>query len=303
MHVSVRGLWRLGVEVTFPASANFSKHSENLRAVDKSLVQIERAHKRAIREGDEPALVAMRRIHLLLVGVRAEASLRKIIEDPTGFNDRERFLIWKNRTQQDRWIATVDFAARRHYRVPIHLEVSDVAPSSISSRINDLESLIKGDLSPIITDRNRIAHGQWVWQLKSQKENKFMENQESFDFNYFEIDYRNKILKKIHEAVNVLAVSEPTFDRDFSRILAEIEQDRNHVNGAGYERFAASLKMSIPGNVGKGSLVTSTIIPLRLIYAEYGQPMGHAIKKGRYPFLDGPFLCSTRLLMIRGALK
>lgn len=246
VHVSVRGLWRLGVLMVFPVSANFSKNSDNLRAVDKSLIQIERAHKRAIRERDRPALIAMRRLHLLLVGVRAEASLRKIIEDPTGFNDRERNLIWKNRSQQDRWVATVDFAARRHYQVPMHLDVVDVAPAAVASRIDALKNLIEGDLSPVITDRNRLAHGQWVWQLKSRSDDNFIEAQESFDFNYCEIDCRNRILKNIYRVVSVLAVSEPTFDRDFSAIVSEIEQDRERIDGDDYEEFATQLRMSLP---------------------------------------------------------
>ena len=47
--------------VEYPKSPNFLKHTENLNAVRGALTQVERVHKRAIREGDEPAEQAMRK--------------------------------------------------------------------------------------------------------------------------------------------------------------------------------------------------------------------------------------------------
>lgn len=72
--------------VNYPSSPNFDKHTENLNAVRATLIQVERAHKRAIGEGDEPAERAIRKVHTLLLGVfaRAPAKSRFSPDPPIG---------------------------------------------------------------------------------------------------------------------------------------------------------------------------------------------------------------------------
>jgi hypothetical protein len=107
-----------------PADHPFRKHSANLVAVKKGLVQLERLHRNAIRVGDRAAVDAVARFHMLAVGLMAEARLRKILWDPTGFNDRERRLLLRE-TQMNRWEAAVEYAFRRHYSVPVHRELDE----------------------------------------------------------------------------------------------------------------------------------------------------------------------------------
>lgn len=230
--------------MAFPASTEFSKFSDNLRSIDAALTQIERAHKRAVRENDAPSLSAFRKIHLLTVGVRAEAALRKIVQDPTGFNARERALIWKSTSQGDRWDLAVDLAARRHYQVPVHLEISDVAPPDVADRIDVTKALLREELAPVITDRNKLAHGQWVWQLRSREDEKFLQDQQKFEYNYVEIHARHQLLKSIAQLVHALAVSDPTFQREFVRIAEEIDAARERINAPGYAEYVVALRAS-----------------------------------------------------------
>lgn len=227
---------------SYPTSAEFRKHSANLKAVTAALVQIERAHKRAIREADQPSELATRKIHTLLLGVYAEARLRKIIEDPTGFNDRERELIWLEKRQDKRWLSTVDFAARRHYGVLAHQSLNEVLSIVALARVEDVSAILRRDLAPVITDRNRIAHGQWVWQLKSRSENQFTVDQSNFDYNYVALRARFRLLDLIGRLVNVLCVSEPTFDRDFSSLMQKIDEVKKDLDGSNYSTFASQLR-------------------------------------------------------------
>jgi hypothetical protein len=228
--------------VTYPSSPNFSKHSENLRAVQRALKQVERAHKRAIRDGDRPSEVAMRKVHTLLVGMFAEAQLRKIVDDPTGFNARERELIWLHRSQDQRWTAAVNYAARRHYGVLVHQSLHEVLPITELDRVERVLGFLSGELAPVITDRNRLAHGQWVWQLKSGSDDQFVSEPFSRDYNYVAIKARHDMLKNIARLVHVLCVSEPTFARDFEDLMKRIDASRPRLGGNGFDAFSAELK-------------------------------------------------------------
>lgn len=226
----------------FPSSPAFRKHAENLRAIVSTLTQVERAHKRAIRDGDAPSEMAMRVVHTLLLGVYAEARLRKILEDPTGFNDRERRLIWLEKSQDKRWLAAVDFATRRHYKVMSHQELDDAVPVDALERVAAVSQLLEDDLAPVITDRNKLAHGQWVHQLKSRSEDAFVVDPATYDYNFVALRARERLLDYIARLVNVLAVSGPTFDRDFEGLMDKIDEAKADLDGIGYAVFAAQLR-------------------------------------------------------------
>lgn len=227
---------------SYPSSQAFSKHTDNFRAIVTALTQVERVHKRAIRESDEPTEKAMRVVHTLALGVYAEARLRKILEDPTGFNDRERQLIWLERSQDKRWLAAVDSAARRHYKVMSHQNLTEVIPAQALDRINAVSALLRDDLAPVITDRNRLAHGQWIHQLKSRSENVFIDNPRTYDYNYVALHARKQLLDFVARTVNVLAVSEPTFDRDFGDLMGKIDRAKAGLGGDRYAQFASQLR-------------------------------------------------------------
>jgi hypothetical protein len=228
--------------IDFPSSPTFRKHAENLRVIVSTLTQVERAHKRAIRDSDSASEMAMRVVHTLLLGVFAEAQLRKILEDPSGFNDRERRLIWLEKSQEKRWLAAVDFATRRHYEVMTHQELNDVVAKDALERVAAVSRLLQGDLAPVITDRNRLAHGQWIHQLKSRSEDSFVVNSTTFDYNFVALRARKRLLDSIARLVNVLAVSGPTFDRDFGGLVVKIDEAKADLDGAGYAAFAAQLR-------------------------------------------------------------
>lgn len=242
--------------VNYPISPTFLRHTENLRAVAAALTQLERAHKLAIREHDQPSEHALRKVHTLLLGVYAEARLRKILDDPTGFNDRERGLIWLERSQDRRWVSAVDFAARRHYGVLSHQSLDAVLPARALQRVESVIDLLGSDLAPIITDRNKLAHGQWVWQLKSRSEDSFLINQASYDYNYVALRARYRLLDAIGQLVNVLCVSEPTFDRDFDSLMRKIDQAKSELDGAGYADLVAQLRKSRKSNLTKVASAT-----------------------------------------------
>lgn len=218
------------------------KHSANAAKVKSELVQIERAHKHAIRTGDGPATEALSRLHMLLVGILAETLLWKITADPGGFNDRERDLVRRAGSQLNRWHRAVELAFRRHYTIPVHLDLDEASlPGSVHAQVEQCTELLNGDLKPIIESRNRTAHGQWVWQLNA-KETKFSPQQVPPPLNYRAIWARGKVITAIGDLIYVLAVSEATFQRDYDALIRAINDYRPLLAGDDFGQFVIKLR-------------------------------------------------------------
>lgn len=227
-----------------PADHPFRRHSQNLGALISGLRQAERIHKQMIRRRDAPGVEFSRRMHSLMVGMIAEARLRKIIHDPQGFNERELKLISASKSQIDRWKSAVDFAFRRQYAVPMHLEIRDSsADPTVISRHGIIIDMLDGDLKPIIEGRNKTAHGQWVWELNNN-ETQF-KGLAGESMNYLAISRRGDIINNLAEIVHVLIVSEPAFQRDFDRLYGEVSATRREIDGNDYPEFEAKIRGSM----------------------------------------------------------
>jgi hypothetical protein len=214
----------------------FRRHSKNLVAVKKGLLQLERLHRAAIGAGDQPAVDTLARFHMLTVGLMAEAQMRKILWDPDGFNDRERRLLLRTH-QLERWEAAVEYAFRRHYSVPVHRELDRFILGTIPfGQLQSVQELLNSHLSVVVDDRNKTAHAQWAWHLNN-KETTFTERAPK-PLNYLAIKTRSDLIGKIGDLVHALAVSEPTFQRDFDAISAEISRLVPLVDGNGYDKYA-----------------------------------------------------------------
>ncbi|MFD8582883.1 hypothetical protein ACFV2A_08305 [Streptomyces californicus] len=224
-----------------PTSHPFRKHSQNLSALISGLRQAERIHKQMIRQGNEPAVSFSARMHSLMIGMIAEARLRKILFDPQGFNDRERKLIGRERSQIGQWVLAVECAFRRQYEVAMHLEIADPVDPIAVSRYGEIIRMLKDDLAPIIEGRNKVAHGEWAWEEKS-KENTF--RQAKRPLNYLEIKRRGQLIDSLAEMIHILIVSEPTFQRDFDDLYKTIDAIRPNIDGTDYSNFAIELRAS-----------------------------------------------------------
>jgi hypothetical protein len=218
----------------------YRRHSENARALVKGLTQAERAHKAAIGSGNALALDFAARVHHMTVGLMAETLLRKIVSDPAGFNDRERRLLGQQRNQLDRWKTAVDLAFRRHYAVPVHLDIdASSAGPVVAAQHATLIALLENDLAEIIEDRNELAHGQWSWVLNS-KETRFV-GAAPAPMNYRAIEVRGKLVREIEALIQDLVVSEPTFARDYPRRFAAIQALRNNLAGPDYPQLVRQI--------------------------------------------------------------
>lgn len=218
----------------------YRRLSENLREAVGGLRQAERQHKDAIRRGDEAAIVFCRRIHQLMVGLVAEGGLRKIIADPAGFNEKERGLLLREK-QLERWLRTVEYAFRHHYSVPLHREIDTASVgATTANQYAQIASLLEGELEPIISTRNKIAHAQWSWIMNNKETT--IAGPAPATMNYRAIEHRAKAIGAIIDLVTDLVVSEPTFQRDYETHFGEITRQRALFDGADYPQLVAQLR-------------------------------------------------------------
>jgi hypothetical protein len=228
-----------------PPEHDFRKHTDNLRAVKAGVTQAERAHKDAIRRRDEAATEFAARVHQLMIGLLAEAELKQIVSDPSGFNDKERGLIGSERSKELQWKRAVELAIRRHYSVPIHLEITDAnTATGVGMQYASIVHLLENDLSAVIGDRNKLAHAQWKWRLNS-KETDFLAGSAGsapLPLNYLASRRTGEVITLIGRLVHTLAISEPTFQRDYSRIYSEISALRLCITGSDYPDFVKTLR-------------------------------------------------------------
>ena len=226
---------------SLPAGHPFRRHSANLRAVSAGLTQAERAHKAAIRRGDAPATDFEARMHQLMVGLLAEAHLRKIVADPGGFNAKERKLLSQEGSQLNRWLRAVELAFRRHYAVPLHLEITlSTTAAGVPTQYAAITNLLSNDLEAVIQDRNKLAHAQWRWLLNS-KETAFTGPAEP-PLNYLASHRRGVAIRHLAGLIHTLVVSEPTFRRDYTSLYSAITKMQAVINGPDYPAFVINLQ-------------------------------------------------------------
>jgi hypothetical protein len=227
--------------VIVPSHHPYRKRSDNARAVAKGLTQAERIHKAAIAGGQTGAIEFAARVHYLTVGMLAETLLRKTIDDPSGFNDRERGLLRQERRQIGRWVRAVDLGFRRQYSVPVHLAVDvNSTNATVANRHHTLIDLLERDLVEIIEDRNKLAHGQWAWLLNSS-ETSFVGSAPR-PLNYRQIEVRGDLVVQIAALVRDLSISEPTFERDFAAKYAVATDLRSRLPGLDYADLVSQLR-------------------------------------------------------------
>ena len=146
----------------------FEVHLENTRALDRAFEIVARDCRAAIARENPVEVDALTKTCILLFGARMENRLHRLVFEPGAFSAAQRDRILAAGSMEKSWVAAVSeaFASRRSIRlamVPARLAFTD------RSRYDELVRLITNELSPIITLRNVLAHGQWHRALTADR--------------------------------------------------------------------------------------------------------------------------------------
>lgn len=215
-------------------------HVANLRSLNIALRSTGRAAHSAIASQNAAAAQSFVRLYAFLLGAWAETRLRKLLYEQFGFTSLERQRILGCETQLEQWRLSVELAFRRHYAVPTARLAVPAVPHSAASRYEAVVAMISEWLAPVITVRNKLAHGQWVYPLTSEGDGVATEyycaiNQE----NVLSLQWKKNIIETLAQLVHELVVSPPTFDRDFDLHYARLAHTINNLKNRDYSAYEA----------------------------------------------------------------
>lgn len=209
--------------------------------------QLNRTHKLLLRRNSKEEIAALEECQYLYLGVEAEARLRKILHDPTGFSHSERTEILKEKTQIGRWIAAVNAAFCKHYLGTFSTRIDRaLLHGTAEQRHGALIGMLESELRPVIENRNKIAHAQTQWQLKSRSDSDFKASSQPLSYgDYWDLNQMQTALEQIGEIVLILIVSQPTFERDFDGRFGAFAAARSRLaanaDGSELARFVRGL--------------------------------------------------------------
>ena len=93
----------------------YDAYKKNHSSVKKALTQVERAVNDAIRRGDSPAAQAFTMTQMLLVAVKAEARLQKLIHTPDWLNERQVSYVLGAQNRLEMWQRIIEVGFRSRY--------------------------------------------------------------------------------------------------------------------------------------------------------------------------------------------
>ena len=226
-----------------PPKELYHYHVRNLRVIDGAMRRVARACRGAISRADEPSVASFVPVYALLLGAWGECRLRKLVYEPSGFDQTEREAILCKPSQLEQWQLAVELAFRKQYGIPKASLTNDTLAHSAHSRYAELGDLLATDLRPVIELRNRLAHGQWAYPLNHAGDDVAVEHMRALrSENLLSLQYKKTLLGHLADAINDLVVSRPAFERDFDAHFRGIVATRRDLVKRDYDGYAAGMR-------------------------------------------------------------
>lgn len=225
-----------------PDTKIYKYHVENLRSIEIALQNTAVSARKAISEENTPATASFTRLYSFLLGAWAETRLKKLLYENNGYSPQERQSVLNQGTQYDQWQKAIEVAIRKHYRVPKAKLTIKTLPFTAFAQYSSLCNLLDDDLKSIIEVRNKLAHGQWIYPFNSDntgiETDKFkLINKE----NILSLQFKYALIEELAEIIHDLAVSLPTFKRDFDIHYKKIEGTKCNLNKREYDSYKKGL--------------------------------------------------------------
>jgi hypothetical protein len=217
-------------------------HVDNLRAVRAGLDDVLAAARRAIASRRESSIATHLRLYAFMAGAWAECRLLKLLYERQAFSDDERRVVLAE-TALARWTKVVEIAFRRHYGIPAASLEPPALPKTAHARLQILTDVIRDDLRSIITLRNKLAHGQWVYPLTDDLTDVAQEQMDALRLEtLFSLKQKASLIESLCASVHDLVVSLPTFERDFDNHFVRIEQTRRNLIAKDYGKWVTQIR-------------------------------------------------------------
>lgn len=229
--------------------------------LESAITSVELSLKQAIRKQDDGKVEVFTRLLNHLICAWIEVRILKLLNEPKAFTESEIETVLYSRVQptklgrqlNDKWKTALTIAFSKAY--------PNKTPSN-DSRYQYLIDLIGSDFLESIEERNRLAHGQWKFAFTSDltKINQDITDRINYE-NIVKLQAKHRIFVDISQIIHDLAVSEPTFDRDFDKYYKKVRENKLLYEKTSYETYKKTLIASFErgkkrSNVKKPSFFT-----------------------------------------------
>jgi len=172
-----------------------------------------------------------------LINTWAEVRVLKLIYETDAFSDIEKQKIIQTNSLNNRWEVALTIAFCKAYNIPDHKKIGK-ANYTPRIRYYALLDLINDDLLKSYQLRNRIAHGQWKYAFNNDllDINRDLTG-ELRQENIVKLQLKLKMFISLAQIIHDLAVSTPTFERDFDTNYKKIEEQKRNFHNRSYEDY------------------------------------------------------------------
>lgn len=226
-----------------PPQKLYQFHTRNLQAIDEGLTTVLGSARAAIAQNRQQTISTHIRLYAFLMGAWTECRLLKLLFEPNAFSgsDRSRIL---QLNALERWTEVVETAFRRHFSISAAPLRPPALPATAFARMNLLRDVLENDLRSVITLRNKLAHGQWVYPLNEALDDIAQAQMDALrSENILSLKQKSNLVNYVCDSIHDLVVSRPTFDRDFDDHFRCIEQTRVNIAHKSYELWAAQIRL------------------------------------------------------------
>lgn len=221
-------------------SVLYRYHCDNFRSVGRAFESVTGAARDSIRSRDAAAVRALTFSAALLLGAKIECRLKKLLFEPASFTDLERTLVTSSRSQIRRWSTAIDVGFRRRYNV-WRLDEPSVG-ADVAERHRLLHDTLETSLRPIVTIRNRLAHGQWEHVLNSNETDLSPDVQTLLTSETVEtLSIKDRISYHYSRIIEDLVISAAAFERDYAASVEKLSQALQALDLADFAQYEAKI--------------------------------------------------------------
>lgn len=217
----------------------YKQHCENLRMIEKAIKSVQRTLREYISRDEETNVDVYTKILSHLINSWAEARVLKLVYENNAFLDSEKIRIIGCGSLKEKWQTALNVAFCKAYKIS-NVNKINIATIPYTPRIRykALLEIINKDLLESYELRNRIAHGQWKYAFNNDllglnaRLTKKLRRE-----NIVKLQLKLRMFKSLAQIIQDLAVSRPTFERDFDNNFRKIEEQKRNFHNRSYQDY------------------------------------------------------------------
>lgn len=215
------------------SSKIYSYHVANLAAIDQALDQTASSLRISIRICNLKQTKYFTCLFAMLLGAWAEVRLLKLLNEINAFNDSQTRKILQKPSLYLQWQEAVKISFEVKYCTG-----GQYMPATARLRYQEIKNLMDVHLKPVIELRNKLAHGQWAFPLNSKNTDLAADAMRALkQQNLLNLQFKKQLLELISFMINDLALSKPTFERDFDNHFRRVDEVQRNLSNRSYTDY------------------------------------------------------------------